>query len=185
MSIREDTGPLSECNGTRDSLVACSRKMVIPPRLLKLGWYLRTDGLIGTALVVMPKIRYLIRGSRGRRASNDRRTTECHSAEALQLRPGEWVQVKLETLDEDGRNMGLMWMPSMSRFCGRRLRVFKRVERIVLEGTGQIRDLRNTVLLEGAICQGKYGCDRSCFHFWREVWLERVSGENAKEAVCP
>lgn len=46
----------------------------------------------------------------------------------------------------------------------------------MLETNGELRKMKNTVLLEGAMCDGKAfsGCDRSCFHFWREVWLRRV-----------
>jgi len=40
----------------------------------------------------------------------------------------------------------------------------------------QRRMIKNTVLLESTYCQGKnFNCDRSCFLFWKEVWLRRVS----------
>ena len=99
--------------------------------------------------------------------------------ENLGLRPGEVVEVKSEaeilaTLDERGRHRGLLWMPNMARFCGKRHRVLKRMETIMLESTGELRKIRNTVLLEGAMCEDLYGCDRSCFHYWRETWLRRV-----------
>jgi hypothetical protein len=34
-----------------------------------------------------------------------------------------------------------------------------------------------TVLLDGVMCDGTEhgGCDRSCFLFWREEWLKRVT----------
>lgn len=98
----------------------------------------------------------------------------------LALQPGDWVEVKSEeairrALDDTGRTRGLGFMPSMSRYCGTQLRVYKRVETIVLEGTGQTRRLKDTVLLEGAICDGEgFVCDRSCFYFWKEAWLTRV-----------
>jgi hypothetical protein len=101
--------------------------------------------------------------------------------EVLDLQPGELVQVKSEeeilaTLDPQGRQRGLSWMPNMGKFCGKRFRVFKRLDRFVLESTGEFREIKNTVLLEGVLCDGDgfYGCTRSCFHFWREVWLRRV-----------
>jgi hypothetical protein len=89
------------------------------------------------------------------------------------------VEVKSEqeirqTLDEYGRHRGLLWMPGMARFCGKQYRVRKRVERIMLESTGQLRKIRNTVLLDGVMCEDLYGCDRSCFHYWREAWLRRA-----------
>jgi hypothetical protein len=99
--------------------------------------------------------------------------------EELHLQRGELVQVKSErevreTLDEHGRHRGLLWMPAMARFCGNTYRVHKRVETIMLESTGELRRVRNTVLLENVMCDDLYGCDRSCFHYWREAWLRRV-----------
>jgi hypothetical protein len=101
--------------------------------------------------------------------------------EVLDLQPGELVEVKSEeeilaTLDQQGKQRGLSWMPSMRKFCGQRFRVFKRLGPIVLESTGEFRDIKNTVLLEGVLCDGDgfFGCTRSCFHFWREAWLRRV-----------
>jgi len=101
--------------------------------------------------------------------------------EILDLQPGELVEVKpvaeiLRTLDGNRRHRGLLWMTGMSQHCGRRYRVFRRVQRITLESNGEQRTMKNTVLLEGVMCDGKEfgGCDRSCFHFWREAWLRRV-----------
>ncbi|MHC4962667.1 MAG: hypothetical protein ACYTGA_11180 [Planctomycetota bacterium] len=67
-------------------------------------------------------------------------------------------------------------MPAQQKYCGKRLKVFKRLETMILESTREIRKAKNTVLLEGALCDGEdwYGCDRSCFFFWREAWLKRV-----------
>ena len=101
--------------------------------------------------------------------------------ETLNLQPGELAEVKTEeeiraTLDADGRNHGLLWMRGMDRYCGKRCRVFRRVNTILLESTGQQRKMKNTVLLEGLTCDGSdfFGCDRSCFYYWREAWLRRV-----------
>jgi len=93
------------------------------------------------------------------------------------------VEVKSEaqilaTLDKNGKYKGLYWMCNMRKFCGKRYRVYKRLERMLLECTGEYRKIKNTVLLEEVFCDGEewYGCDRTCFHFWREVWLKRVEG---------
>ncbi len=103
------------------------------------------------------------------------------SQEALALQPGELVEVKsvdeiLATLDGNRRHKGLLWMTGMQKYCGRRYRVHRRVQRIILESDGEMRNMRNTVLLEGVLCDGREfgGCDRCCFHFWREVWLKRI-----------
>lgn len=103
------------------------------------------------------------------------------SQEVLNLQPGELVEVKsaqeiLATLDHRRRHKGLLWMTGMQKYCGRRYRVLKRVQRITLESDGEQRNMKNTVLLEGVMCDGREfgGCDRCCFHFWREAWLKRV-----------
>lgn len=101
--------------------------------------------------------------------------------EVLGLQPGNLVEVKSEadirrTLDASDRTRGLGFMDGMARHCGKRYRVFKQVRTIILEGSGEVRNLKNTVLLEGVICDGeRFVCDRSCFYFWKESWLRRVT----------
>jgi hypothetical protein len=150
----------------------------LPSHLL---WHLKTKGLRKALQFMLSK---LLRRIGLKKRSNPNRSTDkgpqpCD--EILNLKPGELVQVKSEeeiltTLDENRKNNGLLWMAGMRRFCGKRFRVYKRLERILLECTEEYRQVKNTVLLEGVICDGKefHGCDRSCFHFWREVWLRRV-----------
>ncbi len=106
--------------------------------------------------------------------------------EVLNLKAGELVEVKskeevLATLDHKGQYKGLSWMLGMDKFCGRRYRVYKRLDRILLESTGELRKIKNTVLLESVECDGKefFDCNRSCYHYWREIWLKRVD-ENEK-----
>jgi hypothetical protein len=101
--------------------------------------------------------------------------------DVLDLRTGELVEVKTEeevrqTLDDSGRTCGLGFMEGMSQHYGKAYRVYKPVRTVILEGTGEVRRIRNTVLLEGVICDGeRLGCDRSCFYFWKESWLRRVA----------
>ena len=101
----------------------------------------------------------------------------------LNLQPGDLVRVKSlarirETLDADGKHQKLLFAPSMTEFCGSVMRVQKRVERIVLEGSPRQRAIKDTVLLEGATCDGVCHrlCPRQSLLFWRECWLEKVSG---------
>jgi len=102
--------------------------------------------------------------------------------EILDLQPGEFVQVRsLEeirsTLDENGKYKGLLFMPEMEDFCGKKCRVFKKVRSITLESNGEVRQLKSpTVFLEGVYCDGTRhnACDRSCLLFWREAWLKRT-----------
>lgn len=179
------------CHGQFHGLTACSEafkpsaafRFLWRLRLaaIHIFWHLKTKGLVKTSQLFFLKFCKRI-GIK----NNDK--SKCSSVneqpvyeEVLNLKPGELVEVKSEaeimaTLDEKGRNKGLGWMCNMRKFCGQRFRVYKRLERIILESTGEYRNVKNTVLLEGVLCDGEewYGCDRSCFHFWREAWLRRV-----------
>lgn len=107
---------------------------------------------------------------------------ESAQPEALNLQAGEYAQVKSMreislTLDERGRHKGLYFMPEMEQFCGKQFKIFKKVETILLESNGELRKLRSpTLFLEGVYCNGEKqgGCDRACFHYWREDWLKRI-----------
>lgn len=111
-----------------------------------------------------------------------KKTVRVVASQGLNLQPGEWVEVKslkeiFATLDAQGKLMGLRFNKEMARFCGGQFRVYKRLEKMILESTGELRKIKTpTVMLEGVFCDGKAhgGCDRSCFCFWREAWLKRV-----------
>ncbi len=112
--------------------------------------------------------------------------------EPLNLEPGEWVEVKSRqqisrTLDHDGRNRGLVFSPHMLPSCGLQFRVRRRVRRIILERTGEMKQIGNTVTLMNCTCDGHVkwgGCPRDAHHLWREVWLRRVPG-NDKHLQSP
>jgi len=101
--------------------------------------------------------------------------------QALGLQAGDMVEVRgraeIEaTLDKEGKHRGLLFTPEMAEYCGRRFRVLRRIERMILEWTGEMRPLRDTVVLDEVICRGIVGgmCPRHCYHLWRECWLKRV-----------
>ena len=101
----------------------------------------------------------------------------------LGLKAGDRVRVRplaeIEaTLDDQDCLGGLNFMPAMADFCGDSFRVFKPVHLVYDECGKVMRKVRHCVILEGVICDGsrqwhKEGCDRSCFYFWKEQWLER------------
>jgi hypothetical protein len=101
----------------------------------------------------------------------------------MSFKKGDSVEIKsfeeiFKTLDKEGRHRGLSFTKEMIQFCGKQFRVYKKLERIVLESTGEMRRMRTpTVLLEGVFCDGSAhgNCDRSCFAFWREDWLKQAS----------
>ena len=110
--------------------------------------------------------------------------------ERLDLQPGEWIEVKSmeainQTVNETGSNRGLLFFPDMRLLCGKQQRVERRVEKIIVDGTGEMRELRNTVYLEGSHCGCVYalgGCPRDEFSYWREIWLRRPAGMAASNA---
>ncbi len=107
-----------------------------------------------------------------------------NNVETLGLMPGEWVDVKslpeiLSTLDARHKLRGLEFLPGMEPFCGKRFKVLKRMATLYQEESGQVRRLKNTVLLTDVQCDGLLmKCDRSCYLFWREAWLRRVDSEH-------
>ncbi len=165
------------CQATGENLTWSSQRCLSPSCALKFVWCLGHRGWATTLRLVGAKASKACRAWSGKGAV---RTQEpAGDSETLHLQPGELVRVKSEaeirrTLDGDERHRGLLWMPDMARFCGGEFRVYKRVDRIMLESTGAIRKLKDTVLLEGVMCENLYDCDRSCFHFWREAWLQRA-----------
>lgn len=106
----------------------------------------------------------------------------------LGLQPGDWVEVRAiseiqSTLDENGRLGGLAFTSEMRAYCGRRFRVFERLELLYNEYTRQQRKVKNTVLLADVYCHGVgFGCHRRCFHFWREAWLKRANDRERDDA---
>jgi len=108
----------------------------------------------------------------------------------LDLRAGDVVEVRSlaeirQTLDDRGTLDGVIFMPEMAAACGRRFRVFRRVDKLNdWVGHTGLRRLRDTVLLEGLRCDGSGhgGCQAACFIRWKESWLRRVEGAAAGES---
>jgi len=149
-------------------------------------WYLKEDGIVRTCRKTG---KYLWRKVYDGKQQTAKRVAPVREDEVLSLQPGEWVEVKSkeeiqQMLDGHGKYRGMEFMPQMKRSCGQRFRVYKRMEALFLEETQQRRRVKNTVLLENSICDGRgVGCDRSCFFFWREAWLKRVNGPFEGEMV--
>jgi hypothetical protein len=102
--------------------------------------------------------------------------------ETLDLKPGDLVRVKskeeiFKTLDRENRNRGLSFDVEMLTYCGREARVLDRVQKIIDERTGRMLQIRSDcIILEGVFCRADYHlfCSRSTYHYWREIWLEKV-----------
>jgi hypothetical protein len=108
--------------------------------------------------------------------------------ESLGLQPGDIVEVKpleeiMATLDRQGKNKGLEFSPDMKAYCGRQFKVHSKLERMIIEKDGKMKEVKNTVILQGITCGCFYafgGCPRKEFQFWREIWLKKV-----KKRECP
>jgi hypothetical protein len=116
------------------------------------------------------------------------------SGEELHLQPGDLVEIRSEkdifsTLDEHDKHKGLQFTKEMSKYCGNKCRVLKRVDKILIETTGELRTFKApTFILEGVFCDGSFhgNCDRTCLSFWREIWLKRVTEDTPeKKKVNP
>jgi len=107
---------------------------------------------------------------------------------SLDLRAGEWVQVRSEneimgTLNGKARNQGLLFDVEMLPYCGGTFRVLRRVERLVDERTGRMISPRKPcIILDGVTCGGflsrsRMFCPRSIYPYWHETWLQRAPAE--------
>lgn len=96
---------------------------------------------------------------------------------------GDLVRVRsseeiLSTLDPFKELKGCAFLPNMKEYCGTEQRVFKVMRAFLDERDYKVKRVRGIVLLENVICHGTpaFGpCDRCCFLFWREEWLEKIS----------
>lgn len=102
--------------------------------------------------------------------------------QSTRLKAGDRVRVRsareiAATLDHSRRLKGCSFAPEMEQYCDTTQRVLKPVERFLDERDYRILRTRGVVLLDGLTCQGMGGigrCDRNCFYFWREEWLEKI-----------
>lgn len=115
-------------------------------------------------------------------------------SESLDLKPGDPVRIKsraqiLATLSQARSNRGMGICHEMTRYCGARAEVRDRLDRIINERTGEMREVRDTVLLRNVrgktrtlrdadcLCEDVLGdCPRGELMYWREIWLERANG---------
>jgi hypothetical protein len=100
------------------------------------------------------------------------------------IRPetGDRVRVKSrediqKTLNRWNQLRGCSFMEEMWPYCGTEQRILKRIEKFLDERDYIIKKCKGIVILDGVFCEGTkdFGpCDRTCFFFWREEWLEKI-----------
>lgn len=112
-------------------------------------------------------------------------------ATVSELRSGDIVRVK--SRDEIQRSLNrwnqlkkCSFMEEMWRYCGTTQRVLKKVDKFLDERDYRLKKCSGLYTLEGVLCHGTidFGeCDRSCFFFWREEWLEIIE-ESRQQTSC-
>ncbi len=106
-----------------------------------------------------------------------------NAGDLVRVRSREEIQA---TLDRWRSLKGCAFLDEMTRYCGTTQRVLKRVERFIDEKDYRLKKARGIVLLEGVLCSGTGvtgRCDRACFFFWREEWLEKSAGPASPERL--
>lgn len=101
------------------------------------------------------------------------------------LQPGDKVRIRSKqeiqkTLNKWNQLRGCSFMEEMWPYCETTQIVFKRVEKFLDERDYLLKKCKGIVILEGVFCEGTkdFGpCDRLCFFFWREEWLEKIDAE--------
>lgn len=119
----------------------------------------------------------------GREEYENRNGRDQPTQESSIFQSGDLVRVKTEkeiksTLNHKGYLKGCGFMEEMYEYCGTTQHVLKPVERFVDERDLRIRKAKGLVLLDGVVCYGTENlgrCDRNCYYFWREEWLEKIS----------
>ena len=104
-----------------------------------------------------------------------------NSGDVVRVRSREEIQA---TLDRWRSLKGCGFLEEMAGYCGTTQRVLKRVERFIDERDYRLKKASGIVLLDGVLCSGTGTtgrCDRACFFFWREEWLEKLDGPAGNE----
>lgn len=104
------------------------------------------------------------------------------------LEAGDIVRIRSKEeisgmLDMWNQSQGCAFMEEMWQYCGTVHRVLKRVRKFLDERDYRMKSCKGIVILEGVTCEGTrdFGiCDRSCYFFWREEWLEKIGKSEEK-----
>jgi hypothetical protein len=106
------------------------------------------------------------------------------------LEPGDLVRVRsydeiLDTLNAYNKNRGMFFDAELVPYCGKTFRVKSKVLHFLDEPTGRMIHLkRPAYILEDVFCRSSYsecrfGCPRSIYSWWREIWLEKIESAEA------
>ena len=105
-------------------------------------------------------------------------TQEIKAGDLVRVRSKEEIR---NTLDDQDKYKGCLFVNDMWHYCGGTYRVFKVVNYFYDEARYQIKKCKDTVMLDEVICSGdtskafKQKCDRSYYFFWKTAWLEKYN----------
>lgn len=116
------------------------------------------------------------------RGGSPQQTAAKNLAPVIPFQTGDLVRVRSReeiqaTLDPFKELKGCAFLPDMYQYCGTRQHVLKSMQNFMDERDYKLKKVRGVILLENIICNGtpSFGaCDRCCFLFWREEWLEKI-----------
>ena len=125
------------------------------------------------------KIYYSLANKRGPTTAQKKAKTFTPSSPFVE---GDIVKVRsreeiISTLDPFNQLKGCTFFHEMFQYCGTKQRVFRVMKNFIDERDYRYKKTRGIILLDNNFCSGKssYGeCDRCCFLFWREEWLEKI-----------
>lgn len=108
--------------------------------------------------------------------SGERKISTIEEGDKVRIRSREEI---LATLNERNKLEGCFFMQEMFNYCGKETTVIRKVENFFDEAAMEMRKTKATYLLEGMHCSGKLTgyvtkCDRHCYSFWKEAWLEKI-----------
>lgn len=158
--------------------IQCLNQMSEPIGKVEVAWQLRNR----LKRIIKRRLHYLVHLYSTDTSSRRMAPTVTVNAVTGSLQAGDRVRVKSKediqaTLDRWNRLKGTGFMEEMWPYCGTTHQVLKRLDRFLDERDYRVKECKRMVLLEGVICEGTkdFGrCDRSCYFFWREEWLEKI-----------
>lgn len=114
--------------------------------------------------------------------NNERNSAIEKFQHVVPLQAGDFVMVRVlheieSTLDPFMELRGCAFLEGMKKYCGTSQRVLRPMRYFMDERDYRRKRTRGLILLENVICEGTpvFGsCDRCCFLFWREEWLEKI-----------
>jgi hypothetical protein len=173
----EDRHSIADCQ--LQVLAGAARPLTVAERVCH--WILRIDQAVARRIQRLRSTR----SSTGSSSYPDivvaAEPAEFSAGEIVQVRPLQQIRAML---DDKGCTDRLTFIPGMERYCGREMKVLKRVYFMFDERAWRLLSLTDTYLLEGAICDGRghfgaEGCDRSCYYFWKSAWLEKAGTDRS------